>query len=46
MGVSTTRRVLKGGIISSLGRPFDLGPPLTDKVDTFIGIAGANWGIS
>ena len=46
MGVSFTRRVLKGGIIYSLGESFDLGQPLTEKVDTFVGIAGPNWGIS
>ncbi|CDW71933.1 lipase [Stylonychia lemnae] len=46
MGVTFARRVLKGGVVKSVGYPFDLGPPLTEFVDTFIGIAGPNWGIS
>ena len=46
MGTTLTRRVLKGGVVKSLGDAFDLGKPLTDKVDTFVGIAGPNWGIS
>jgi triacylglycerol lipase len=46
MGVTFTRRVLKGGKVNATNMPIDLGPPLTDRVDTFVGIAGGNWGIS
>lgn len=46
MGVTFSRRVLKGGLIESLGVPFNLGEPLTDKVDTYVGIAGPNWGLA
>lgn len=46
MGVTFSRRVLKGGFIQSLGEPFYLGEPLTDKVDTYVGIAGPNWGLA
>ena len=45
MGVTFARKVLKGGVVKSLGTPYDLGPALTEKIDTFIGIAGPNWGI-
>lgn len=46
MGVTFSRRVLKGGKVTATNMPIDLGPPLTDRVDTFVGIAGGNWGIS
>lgn len=47
MGVTLARRVIKGGVVkATFDYPFDLGPPLTDKVDTFIGIAGANYGVA
>jgi len=47
MGVTLGRGVIKGGVITATeGKPFDLGPALTDKVDTFIGIAGANLGLT
>lgn len=45
MGVTLGRRVIKGGTVKSTMFPFDLGPSLADKVDTFIGIAGANYGL-
>lgn len=45
MGVTLGRKVIKGGKESSTWTPFDLGEPLTDKVNTFIGIAGANYGL-
>lgn len=46
MGVTFSRRILKGGVINSLGESFDLGKPLTDRVDTYVGIAGPNWGLA
>ena len=46
MGVTLARRVIKGGWINYDTAPFDLGPSLGPKVDTFIGIAGGNWGIA
>eukprot|EP00347_Sterkiella_histriomuscorum_P023090 403335989 len=45
MGVTFSRRILKGGMILSLGNPFYLGEPLTHRVDSFVGIAGPNWGL-
>jgi triacylglycerol lipase len=43
MGVTLARGAIKGG---KLNYPvIDMGPSLTDKVDTFIGIAGANYGL-
>lgn len=45
ISVTLGRRVIKGGQVSSTFYPFDLGPSLADKVDTFIGIAGANYGL-
>jgi hypothetical protein len=45
MGVTLGRAVIKGGIINANENPFDLGPSLDSKVDTFLGIAGANWGL-
>ena len=45
MGVSLGRRVIKGGQVNASKTPFNLGPSLADRVDTFIGIAGANYGL-
>lgn len=45
MGVTLGRRVIKGGHVASTMFPFDLGASLADKVDTFVGIAGANLGL-
>jgi pimeloyl-ACP methyl ester carboxylesterase len=42
MGVTLARKAIRGGELD--GR--DLGPPLTDRVDTFVGIAGANRGLT
>lgn len=42
MGVTLARQAIKGGALD--GR--DLGPPLTGRVDTFVGIAGANLGLA
>ena len=46
MGVTLGRQVVKGGKVNAAENPFDLGPSLANKVDTFIGIAGANWGLA
>jgi len=46
MGVTLGRRVIKGGEVDAEKKAFNLGAPLTDKVDTFVGIAGANWGLT
>lgn len=42
MGVTLARRAILGGTFDG----HDLGPPLTDRVDTFVGIAGANRGLT
>ena len=40
------RRALKGGSATNTnGESYNVGPALTDKVDTFVGIAGGNSGI-
>jgi len=46
MGVTLGRRIIKGGKVTAAENPFDLGVSLASKVDTFIGIAGANWGLT
>jgi pimeloyl-ACP methyl ester carboxylesterase len=46
MGVTMTRRAIKGGPGEDISGTFDVGPPLTDRVDTFVGIAGGNLGLS
>jgi hypothetical protein len=46
MGVTLGRRVIKGGQVNAAEQPFDLGPSLASKVDTYVGIAGANWGLT
>ena len=45
MGVTLSRRVLKGGLVKAAESPFDLGPPLTPNIDNFLGLAGANYGL-
>jgi triacylglycerol esterase/lipase EstA (alpha/beta hydrolase family) len=45
MGVTLARRVIKGGVVNAAPQSFNLGPSLAGKVDTFIGIAGANYGL-
>jgi len=45
MGVTLARKVIKGGTATDNGRTYDLGPSLAHKVDTFLGIAGANLGL-
>ncbi|MFY7998265.1 MAG: lipase family protein [Candidatus Kapaibacteriota bacterium] len=47
MGVTLARKAIKGGSASDLlnGGAYNLGSPLTSRVDAFVGIAGANWGL-
>lgn len=47
MGVTLARKAIKGGAASDLlnGGSYNLGSSLTSKVDAFVGIAGANWGL-
>lgn len=45
MGVTLTRRVLKGGWMNATGdESIYVGSALSSKVNTFIAIAGFNWG--
>lgn len=48
MGVTLARKAIKGGPVEdpASGKRHDLGPALTDRVDAFVGIAGANWGLT
>lgn len=47
MGVTLARKAIKGGAANDppAGGEYDLGAPLTDRIDTFVGIAGANRGL-
>ncbi len=47
MGVTLARKAIQGGDAYDpyARQSFDLGKPLTDNVDTFVGIAGANHGL-
>ncbi|KAK6049407.1 triacylglycerol lipase [Cooperia oncophora] len=44
VGVVMARKALKGGSLIGTDGNCTLGPPLTAKVDTFVGIAGPNYG--
>lgn len=48
MGVTLSRKAIKGGSGSDLlhGGAYNLGGSLTSSVDAFVGIAGANWGLT
>ncbi|CDW83166.1 lipase [Stylonychia lemnae] len=46
MGVTLARRIIKGGKVNAASNPFNLGVSLANKVDTFIGIAGGNYGLT
>jgi pimeloyl-ACP methyl ester carboxylesterase len=48
MGVTLARKAIQGGdgFDSGTRQKFDLGKPMTDSVDTFVGIAGANRGLA
>ena len=46
MGVTLGRKIIKGGTGTD-GNPYDLGgDSLASSVDTFLGIAGGNWGLT
>lgn len=47
MGVTLARKAILGGAGNDLlnGGSYNLGSSLTSSVDTFVGIAGANWGL-
>ncbi|CDW74664.1 lipase [Stylonychia lemnae] len=45
MGVTLSRRALKGGKVSNSKETYDVGPALTAQVDTFISLAGGNYGV-
>ena len=47
MGVTLTRKAILGGSGNDAanGGSYNLGSSLTSSVDTFVGIAGANWGL-
>jgi triacylglycerol lipase len=48
MGVTLARKAIKGGTgvdQASTGGQYDLGKPISDSVDTFVGIAGGNRGL-
>lgn len=48
MGVTLSRKAIAGGAANDAlgGGAYDLGAPLTEKVDTFVGIAGGNVGLT
>jgi triacylglycerol lipase len=48
MGVTLARKAIQGGdgFDSQTHQKFNLGKPLTNSVDTFVGIAGANHGLA
>lgn len=48
MGVTLARKAVKGGWANDLlaGGDYYIGPALTSSVDTFVGIAGANQGLT
>ncbi len=48
MGVTLARKAIQGGdgFDSGTHQKYNLGKPLTDSVDTFLGIAGANHGLA
>ena len=47
LGVTIARRAILGGLENdSNGSTYDIGAPLTNSIDAFIGIAGANLGLA
>lgn len=47
MGVTLGRKIIKGGsVIDHLAGNYTLGPSIHDKVLAFVGIAGANYGLT
>ncbi|CAJ0592083.1 unnamed protein product [Cylicocyclus nassatus] len=45
MGVTLGRKAIKGGAVVDNSVVCNLGTPLTSKVDVFLGLAGANYGL-
>ncbi|PIO65021.1 triacylglycerol lipase, partial [Teladorsagia circumcincta] len=45
MGVTLGRKIIKGGTVDGIDGACNLGTPLTSKVDVFLGLAGANFGL-
>ena len=45
MGVTIGRKIVKGGKLVTSQGTCDLGPSLSSKVDTFVGLAGGNYGL-
>jgi len=45
MGVTLARKVIRGGSMTDNGATYQLGESFAPKVDTFLGIAGANLGL-
>uniref|UniRef100_A0A914Z330 Lipase n=1 Tax=Panagrolaimus superbus TaxID=310955 RepID=A0A914Z330_9BILA len=45
MGVTIGRKIVKGGKLVTTKGTCDLGPSLAGKVDTFVGLAGGNYGL-
>ena len=46
LGVTLARKAILGGAITYSNPLIDLGAPLSNRIDTFIGIAGANQGLT
>jgi len=48
MGVTLARKIIKGGIANDelIGGKYDLGEPLTKRIQVFVGLAGANYGLT
>ena len=46
MGVTVARRVAKGGSATDRTGTYNVGPALTNRIKTFIGLAGANLGLN
>jgi triacylglycerol lipase len=47
MGVTLGRKVVKGGsVVDHLQGNYSIGPSIHDKVSAFVGIAGANYGLT
>ena len=48
MGVTLARKAIKGGTASDLlaSGSYELGASIANRIETFIGIAGANWGLT
>jgi hypothetical protein len=46
MGVTIARKAIRGGrFTDSTGRTCELGDPINDRIDTFVSLAGANYGL-